>query len=199
MATVAASHSLGSEMAHHIVAEVERGWSNPAAPAWDPTHAHAHAHAHANHHPRGLTYEDQRRRGGRGGRAHGGGGSATQAHSHANASSASSGAMARKGPSGPRKAGEGVEEEEQMVVDSEWLPGGGLQLRVTLLAAGFVIGASGASVREITQHTGAVIQTWTQQPQPGGYHRPTRVFRVSGPRKSVAAAAEIVHLSLIHI
>jgi len=33
--------------------------------------------------------------------------------------------------------------------------GGGLQLCVTLLAAGFVIGSSGASVRDITQHTGA--------------------------------------------
>ena len=64
---------------------------------------------------------------------------------------------------------------------------------VTLLAAGFVIGSSGASVREITQHTGAVIQSWTQQPQPGGYHRPTRIFRLQGPRKSVASASEIIH------
>jgi len=65
------------------------------------------------------------------------------------------GAASRKGaPSGPRKAGEGVEEEEQAVVSVEWLPAGGLQLSVTLLAAGFVIGSSGASVREITQHTG---------------------------------------------
>ena len=140
----------------------------------------------------GARRPSSRRRAGRS-RAHGGGGSAAQAHSHANASSVSTGAMARKGPSGPRRAGEGVEEEEQTVVDSEWLPGGGLQLRVTLLAAGFVIGASGASVREITQHTGAMIQSWTQQPQPGRYHRPTRVFRVTGPRKSVAAASEIVH------
>ena len=101
--------------------------------------------------------------------------------------------VARKGPSGPRRAGEGVEEEEQAVVAAEWLPGGGLQLCVTLLAAGFVIGSSGASVREITQHTGAVIQSWTQQPQPGGYHRPTRIFRLQGPRKSVASASEIIH------
>ncbi len=101
--------------------------------------------------------------------------------------------VARKGPSGPRRAGEGVEEEEQAVVAMEWLPGGGLQLCVTLLAAGFVIGSSGASVREITQHTGAVIQSWTQQPQPGGYHRPTRIFRLQGPRKSVASASEIIH------
>ena len=189
VATVAARQSLGSEMAHHIVAEAEFGWSNPAAPAWELTHARARA----NHHPRASAHDDHRRGGGRGVRAHGGGGSAAQAHSRANASSVSTGAMARKGPSGPRRAGEGVEEEEQTVVDSEWLPGGGLQLRVTLLAAGFVIGASGASVREITQHTGAMIQSWTQQPQPGRYHRPTRVFRVTGPRKSVAAASEIVH------
>ena len=101
--------------------------------------------------------------------------------------------VARKGPSGPRRAGEGVEEEDQAVVAMEWLPGGGLQLCVTLLAAGFVIGSSGASVREITQHTGAVIQSWTQQPQPGGYHRPTRIFRLQGQRKSIAAASEIIH------
>ena len=99
----------------------------------------------------------------------------------------------RKGPSGPRRAGEGVEEEEQAVVAMEWLPNGGLQLCVTLLAAGFVIGSAGASVREITQHTGAVIQSWTQQRQPGGYHRPTRIFRLQGPRHSVAAASEIIH------
>ena len=101
--------------------------------------------------------------------------------------------VTRKGPSGPRRAGEGVEEEEQAVVAMEWLPGGGLQLCVTLLAAGFVIGSSGASVREITQHTGAVIQSWTQQPRPGGYHRPTRIFRLQGQRKSVASASEIIH------
>ena len=60
--------------------------------------------------------------------------------------------VARKGPSGPRRAGEGVEEEDQAVVAMEWLPGGGLQLCVTLLAAGFVIGSSGASVRDHAAH-----------------------------------------------
>ena len=54
------------------------------------------------------------------------------------------------------------------MVDAEWLqerePLGGLpaaQLRVTLLAAGFVIGASGASVRELSQKTRTRIQSWT--------------------------------------
>jgi hypothetical protein len=64
-----------------------------------------------------------------------------------------------------------VAEEEQRVVDAEWLqerePPGGLpaaQLRVTLLAAGFVIGASGASVRELSQKTRTRIQSWTEKP-----------------------------------
>lgn len=75
----------------------------------------------------------------------------------------------RRGPSGPRKAGEGVEEEDQEVVSTEVLPGGAVQIRVTLLAAGFIIGASGASVREIMQTTGAIVQSWTQQAGADGY------------------------------
>ena len=97
-----------------------------------------------------------------------------------------------KGPSGPRRAGEGTEEEEQAVVTFERLANGGVQLRVTLLAAGFVIGAAGASVREISASTGAVVQSWSEGAVPG-CHRPTRVFRVQGQRKAVAAAVEIIH------
>jgi hypothetical protein len=104
------------------------------------------------------------------------------------------------GPSGPREAGEGVEEEEQRVVDSEWLPesqGGGAQLRVTLLAAGFVIGASGASVRELSQKTRTSIQSWTEKrsswTETGrAAHRSTRVFRVRGAPHDVSLVAEIV-------
>ena len=97
-----------------------------------------------------------------------------------------------KGPSGPRRQGVGVEEEEQAVVAVEKLPNGGVQLRVTLLAAGFVIGASGASVREISATTGAVVQSWSEGPV-SGCHRPSRVFRVQGQRRAVAAAVEIIH------
>jgi hypothetical protein len=85
-----------------------------------------------------------------------------------------------------------VEEEEQAVVAVEKLPNGGVQLRVTLLAAGFVIGASGASVREISATTGAVVQSWSEGPV-AGCHRPSRVFRVQGQRRAVAAAVEIIH------
>ena len=115
------------------------------------------------------------------------------------------------GPSGPRKAGEGVEEEEQRVVDAEWLPADkqsglpGAQLRVTLLAAGFVIGASGASVRELSQKTRTSIQSWTEKhssrldgqnsPSFRGFAKPTnptRVFRIRGVPSDVSLAAEII-------
>lgn len=98
---------------------------------------------------------------------------------------------ARRGPSGPRKAGEGTEEEEQGVLSVHKIPGGGVQLRVTLLAAGFVIGASGASVREIMQQTGACIQSWSEGAN-ARVARPTRVFRLQGPRKAVANAAGLI-------
>jgi hypothetical protein len=99
----------------------------------------------------------------------------------------------RKGPSGPRKAGQGVEEEEQQVASVEILSSGGLKLRVTLLAAGFVIGASGASIREIMRHTGSTIQSWTQHPEIGGYHRPCRVFCIQGTSEAVMTASSIIH------
>ena len=44
-----------------------------------------------------------------------------------------------RGPSGPRLAGQGVEEEKQQVASIDIMPNGGLRLRVTLLAAGFVL------------------------------------------------------------
>lgn len=52
------------------------------------------------------------------------------------------GALLLRAPAGPRKKGEGVENEEQGIVSAEAQPGGGgAVLRVTLLAAGFIIGA----------------------------------------------------------
>ena len=98
-----------------------------------------------------------------------------------------------RGPSGPRRAGQGVEEEEQQVASIEVMANGGLRLRVTLLAAGFVIGASGASIREIMRHTGSTIQSWTQPPEAGVYHRPCRVFCIQGSAEAVMAASNIIH------
>lgn len=43
-------------------------------------------------------------------------------------------------PSGPRKQGEGCEDDDQGIVEASEAASGGAMLRVTLLAAGFVIG-----------------------------------------------------------
>jgi hypothetical protein len=41
---------------------------------------------------------------------------------------------------GPRRPGEGVENEEQGIISAEMSPTGAVTLRITLLAAGFIIG-----------------------------------------------------------
>ncbi|KAK9831875.1 hypothetical protein WJX81_004387 [Elliptochloris bilobata] len=51
-------------------------------------------------------------------------------------------------PSGPRRPGEGTEDEEQGVVSAEETATGGVMMCITLLASGFIIGPNGASVRE---------------------------------------------------
>lgn len=67
----------------------------------------------------------------------------------------------------------------------------GIQLRITLLAAGFVIGPSGASIRDVCRATGADIRSWTTVGD-GRCRRPTRTFRVEGLPPAVRAAATIV-------
>jgi len=103
-----------------------------------------------------------------------------------------------QGPSGPRMPGQGVEEQEQVVVSTETDENGGVRVRVTLLAAGFVIGNAGASVREITQHTGASIRSWTQPAEYffGGFSRPTRVFCVEGDPAAIAEATELIYAAV---
>ena len=98
------------------------------------------------------------------------------------------------------------------MVDAEWLACDdegcqGARVRVTLLAAGFVIGASGASVRELSMKTNTTIQSWTEAPGgrdvrtrwhenhghfSGKVANPTRVFRIKGTAESVSDAASII-------
>ncbi len=53
--------------------------------------------------------------------------------------------------------------EDHRVVSTEYQAAGTQALmRVTLLAAGFVIGARGISARLIGQVTGAIVQSWTE-------------------------------------
>lgn len=92
--------------------------------------------------------------------------------------------------SGPRKLGEGCEEMHQGITSVKELPGGGVEMRITLLAAGFVIGSGGVSVHQIIQKTGATVQSWSEKAVPG--RRACRAFRVLGKREKIAHAVEII-------
>lgn len=52
---------------------------------------------------------------------------------------------------GPRRPGEGTENEEQGIVDAELQPGGA-SLHITLLAAGFIIGEKPHNKRATGMH-----------------------------------------------
>ncbi|MCO5601067.1 hypothetical protein L7F22_055184 [Adiantum nelumboides] len=73
-------------------------------------------------------------------------------------------------------------------------------MKVTILAAGFVIGARGISARLIGQVTGAVVHSWTERtagacrsPPPPHHLPPVRLFRIEGKRVSVQAAVALIH------
>lgn len=70
-------------------------------------------------------------------------------------------------------------------------PHSGITLKITLLAAGFIIGPSGASVREICRFTGADVRSWTEPPA-GPTARRVRAFTVDGAPGQVASAATII-------
>lgn len=64
---------------------------------------------------------------------------------------------------GANNSGSMLPSEDHRVVSTEYQAAGTQALlRVTLLAAGFVIGARGISVRSIGQVTGAIVQSWTE-------------------------------------
>ncbi|DBB03863.1 TPA: hypothetical protein ACH3X1_012952 [Trebouxia sp. C0004] len=96
-------------------------------------------------------------------------------------------------PSGPRRGGEGTEDEEQGIIAADSTKTGGARVRITLLAAGFVIGPSGASVREISKQTGADIKSWTEKPDhKSQLSRPTRSFVIEGKKRTVVLALGII-------
>ena len=75
-------------------------------------------------------------------------------------------------PSGPRRPGEGVapvDAASQGILAAAPTPSGGARLAVSLLAAGFVIGPSGASVRDLCALTRADVRSWTDTPAVTAY------------------------------
>lgn len=93
--------------------------------------------------------------------------------------------------SGPRKGNEGVEDLVQGLTGARCLGDGALQLHMTLLVAGFIIGPSGASIRDIIQKTGARISSWTQR-QRRHEKRDIRVFVIKGTPVQMSHAVEIM-------
>ncbi|BDA41063.1 hypothetical protein COCOBI_01-7180 [Coccomyxa sp. Obi] len=94
-------------------------------------------------------------------------------------------------PSGPRRPGEGTEDDVQGIVDVQETNTGGILLRITLLASGFVIGPSGYTIREIIKETGADVKSWTDKVE-DDLTRPTRTFIIEGHPESVAVALRII-------
>ncbi|KAL4423797.1 hypothetical protein ABPG75_001098 [Micractinium tetrahymenae] len=94
-------------------------------------------------------------------------------------------------PSGRRQSGEGCEDVEQAVVLATSTPTGGALLRITLLAAGFCIGPSGASIRDVCKASQTDIKSWTAPPDEQ-CNRSCRVFRIEGPAHGVAKAVGIM-------
>ncbi|KFM25482.1 hypothetical protein F751_0509 [Auxenochlorella protothecoides] len=88
--------------------------------------------------------------------------------------------------------GEGCDEDEQGVVSAEMTGEGSAKLRITLLAAGFVIGPSGASVREITHRTGSSIRSWNENVKVRGKDRKVRTLIIEGPPCSIQMALQII-------
>lgn len=65
---------------------------------------------------------------------------------------------------GPRRKAEGVgpEDEQQGILAAEPTATGGALLRITLLAAGYLIGPAGASVRDVSRVSGAEVRSWSE-------------------------------------
>ncbi|GAB4818934.1 hypothetical protein N2152v2_005980 [Parachlorella kessleri] len=95
-------------------------------------------------------------------------------------------------PSGKRQPGVGCSDEEQGILHAQSVESGGAKLHITLLAAGFVIGPSGVSVREISRASGADIRSWNDTFTQHGTAHQVRCVVVEGRRRAVVMALEII-------
>ena len=96
-------------------------------------------------------------------------------------------------PSGRRPAGMGVESAAQAILSTEQHNGKHAKMCVTLLAAGFVVGAKGISVKHIEKATNTRIfsqVTKSENSLPG--ERPSRTFFAMGKAHEASAAFSII-------
>jgi hypothetical protein len=91
---------------------------------------------------------------------------------------------------GKRPAGIGTENEQQEIIMAEKSENGVI-IRVTLLAAGFIVGPNGASIHQIEAITGARIYSYNRS-NDRTVARPSRQFHVEGPQSVVQHAVDII-------
>ena len=91
---------------------------------------------------------------------------------------------------GKRPAGIGTENEQQEIIMAEKSENGVI-IRVTLLAAGFIVGPNGASIHQIEAITGARIYSYNRS-NDRTVDRPSRQFHVEGPMSVVQHAVDII-------
>ena len=91
---------------------------------------------------------------------------------------------------GKRPAGIGTENEQQEIIMAEKSENGVI-IRVTLLAAGFIVGPNGASIHQIEAITGARVYSYNRS-NDRAVARPSRQFHVEGPPSVVQHAVDII-------
>ncbi len=94
------------------------------------------------------------------------------------------------GATGKRPNGIGTENVQQEIVSAE-RSAKGVVLRVTLLAAGFVVGPNGASIHQIEAVTGARVYSFNRR-QDRQVIRPTRQFHIEGSPGQVQHAVDVI-------
>ena len=94
------------------------------------------------------------------------------------------------GATGKRPAGIGTENVKQEIVMAE-RGENRVVLRVTLLAAGFVVGPNGASIHQIEAVSGAKVYSFNRS-EDREVERPTRQFHIEGPPTVVQHAVDII-------
>ena len=110
--------------------------------------------------------------------------------SQAAVSGASGNASFQLCATGKRPQGIGTENVRQEIVTAE-RGDGSVVLRVTLLAAGFVVGPNGSSIHQIEAITGASIYSFNRQ-KDWEVDRPTRQFHVEGGSDVVQHAVDVI-------
>eukprot|EP01026_Neomeris_dumetosa_P031275 TRINITY_DN2481_c0_g1_i4.p1 TRINITY_DN2481_c0_g1~~TRINITY_DN2481_c0_g1_i4.p1 ORF type:complete len:566 (-),score=79.20 TRINITY_DN2481_c0_g1_i4:1071-2768(-) len=98
-------------------------------------------------------------------------------------------------PSGPRRAGEGVEDGEQGIIKIEIQEsenaGYKIVITVTQLIAGFIIGPNGISIRDLMRRTKCHVKSSTENPSLGCPRR-TRIFLLEGQEDVILKCLDVM-------